>query len=117
MQSAGVTVCVVESGSTSPLQQTQINECVQRQYNHSENNLRAACQPLGVQHGNDVMVDESPGIACLAPRIPQVILERRERADPPEELDENTPRCRGQVHPRELRPAQDEETAQNHEQK
>src|SRR5262249_13791354 len=93
-----------------------VHKGIERKHENAEDNLCAAGQLVRVENRDDVVLDESAAISCLAAKPAPMVFERRERTDPAEEFDEHAPHGGRQVDPREKRPAQNEEAAQDHEQ-
>jgi hypothetical protein len=93
-----------------------VNADVDDQHDGADRNLQPAGQPRGVDDGHDVLRNEPAVVAGPASRAEEVVLPPGERAPPPEELDEHAPDRRRQMHPRQPRPPQHEQPAEEDEQ-
>jgi len=90
--------------------------------NHIENydeepqqKLDLSSQCRGVEHREDVVLDEIAGITRAACLAAQPVLERRERADPARKLDGGSPQGRWDVDVRHPWPPQDQQSAEDDE--
>jgi hypothetical protein len=81
----------------------------------SEEKLRIRRQAGRIDERRQIVLDEVSRITGAAGSFPQVILERRERADPTQELHECPPDRGREVQPGEPGPSQDKESAGGHE--
>src|SRR5512146_1195610 len=95
-RAAGSSRCP-SSSSSCAAPQPPIQQHVADEHQRTEDDLRAAGEPLGIEQPRDVMLDEPAGVACLPGAGAQRVLQRGERADPAPELDQCAPRERRHV--------------------
>ncbi len=81
----------------------------------AKDKLDVACQSGGIQHRQEVVLDESSGIATFTGLATKGVLQRGERTDPAGEFDGCTPYRGRYMQKRDLRPSQHQESACDHE--
>lgn len=69
-------------------------------------------QSLRIQGAQEIVLDETAGVADLTCPRAQPVLERRERTDPAAVFDKYAPNGGGDVRPRESRPTQDQQSTE-----
>ena len=106
--------CSRNSGTATP-EDDGVDRAVDTHHQRRQHQLRRPGQPAGVEHRQHVVAHEIALIGRLARSPPQLLLQRRERADPSGELDSHAPQRGGQMDPPHPRPAQHQEPAESDE--
>jgi hypothetical protein len=99
----------------APAQKVPVDAEVQTQYQAAQKQLDISTESGGVQHREDVMLDEITLVRRAACGGSEDILERRERADPAGELDHCTPYRGWDVQVRYPSPSQHQQSTEDHE--
>jgi len=93
-----------------------IDRRIEDQEKTPEEDLVPLGEPIRVEEWHHVAVDELTPVTLLTAHDAELVLQRRERADPAGELDEYRPAEGRQVQPGEVPPPEDEKAAQDGEQ-
>lgn len=102
-------------GPSLPKQPVTVDGHVQQERAEAKCDLDPADEPERVDDGRDVVFDEITLVAGSAPELPERRLQRCQRAEHAEKLDQRPPDDGRQMQPHEPGPAQHEKAAQNHE--
>jgi hypothetical protein len=89
---------------------------VEGQHDRAQGDLDPSGEPRGVQHRQEIVLDEASAISRLSASPAKPVLQRRERTDPPLELDQRPPDRRRKVQQHDPAPAKHQKSAGNHEQ-
>ena len=97
-------------------QQIPIHQTVEGQNDGAQEDLKVAGEVHGVQHRQDVVFYEITSVDLDAGPCSKRILDRRQRAHPAGEFDDDAPDGRGHVRPREPPPPEHQYAAPDDEQ-
>lgn len=101
---------------TPPSPQPAVDQQVHAYHAGGQDELDAAREPLGIDRGQQVILDEVARITRLAGALAQRVLPHGQRADPSAELHEAAPRRRRQLQPGHPAPFQRQQRTQGDEQ-
>src|SRR6187200_1890773 len=96
----------VEGSTFAAAPPDEVDDAVEQQHGRAEHELHFAGEPLGIERGDDVMLDEAALVPCFAAAPPEPDLERREGTDEADELDCGAVERDGHVDPCDARPAE-----------
>jgi hypothetical protein len=99
----------------APAQKVPIDAEVQTQHQAAQNELDVSGESGGVQHRQDVVLDEITLIRRAACGGSERILQRRQRTDPARELDQCAPYRGGYMEVGHPSPSQHQQPAEHHE--
>ena len=88
---------------------------VDGEYNEPEKHLKSSRELGRIDDGDDVTLDETDRVFGRTTRTTQRILDRGQRAEPPEEYDRCTPDGRRKMNPWHPSPAKREKTSEHDE--
>lgn len=103
-------------GSATPAKHEQVHAAVQEKHKKTEEDLDPSGQSRRIKKRQDVVLDETGLIPRSSSRLPEPLLQGRERADPAGEFNQGSPTRRGQVEPHHPPPFQDQESAEQDKQ-
>jgi hypothetical protein len=92
-----------------------VDRDVQRNDQYAEADLYIPCETAGIQHRQQVALDEASSVHGLARTATKFVLQWSERAYPGGELNEGAPHGRRYVHPGDTRPPQYEQPPGDYE--
>src|SRR5690348_7223504 len=102
-------------GAPDAVPEPAVEQRIPDQHERGQQPLELSRQSFRIDDGEQVVLDEAAGVACIARANAQRVLEWGQRARAAGRLDEHRPRQRGHVQPRHPSPSEREEGAQRDE--
>src|SRR5438067_1983221 len=103
------------AGRSSARKDERVRDHGDHEDRRAEEDLEGAGGGRRVEHGNEIVLDESTRVACRARLRAQPVLERGERTCPARPFHENTPERGRELEPSRSWPAQDQERPRDDE--
>jgi hypothetical protein len=96
-------------------QKVPVNAEVQSQHQAAQKKLDVSGEGRGVQHRQDIVLDEVTLVRRASSGGSEAFLQRREGTDPPSELDQCAPQRGGHMQVSHPSPSQHEQSTEDHE--
>jgi hypothetical protein len=98
-----------------PTEQPPISDDRHEQHRHAQADLHAMREPWWIDQLDQIVINESPGVAGFASTTAQIVLEQRKRTSEGGELDQCAVRDSWDVHPDDPGPSPGEKGAGHNE--